>query len=397
MNDINCNACEELLEHAYEFAEDGVTDNVCSSLQNDTGFNPGLAATYTDCEDLDLANDCLIGKMDGELKDTDPCELKPFLHRLIPNMYNLYKAIICAICGLWSNVHKLWQEIARIWAKITDIEAEIQRIWQKINEIDVDSIWTEIRKIWQKINDIDLDPIYQRLATIESWITNVNEEITRIWNAINNISFDDIWTAINKNVSDITNIFTILNTINERIEDLCGLVGQSMTKNLNIYGMNIGTAISGQTGRSGGEIMSKDNVPAASPRSIVGDYDSLGIEYLKKRYKDCDGETTKTYEWILPRFHCYTLASNYTLGDVVWRVSKTRATEWGITSHLWNTIEQYPQWWRGFGNSVGTMKEFTLRLDISGNWLRLSVVGSDSAPEGAYIDSSPGTPNLFIS
>lgn len=102
---INCSSCNDLRENAPEFVLNGVTDTVCTSLKNDTGFNP--SNDTTDCDDLNDANDCLIGNMEDEVEAYDVCDWKEFMKRFIPNVYNVIKAMICAICGLWCNFHAL--------------------------------------------------------------------------------------------------------------------------------------------------------------------------------------------------------------------------------------------------------------------------------------------------
>lgn len=105
---VNCSACDELKENASDFYNNGVTKTVCSSLKNDTGFNPKLTTLHTDCEDLDDANDCLVGLMEPELKMYELCDWKEFMKKFIGNIHQVIKAIICAICGIWENIHKLW-------------------------------------------------------------------------------------------------------------------------------------------------------------------------------------------------------------------------------------------------------------------------------------------------
>lgn len=100
----DCNACEDLREHAPDFVFNGVTDTVCTSLKNDTGLNPEATVIHDDCEDLNLANDCLVGRMDNELDSYDVCDWKDFMHKFIPNLWNLLKAMICTICGLWIRI-----------------------------------------------------------------------------------------------------------------------------------------------------------------------------------------------------------------------------------------------------------------------------------------------------
>lgn len=122
MSKIDCGACQDLRENAPDFVQNGVTDKVCASLHNDTGFNPNLSTLHTDCEDLDKANDCLIGQMDGQLEAHDVCDWKPFMHKFIPNLHALLTAMICAICGIWKNIHSLW-------AKVNKHDCEINNLY----------------------------------------------------------------------------------------------------------------------------------------------------------------------------------------------------------------------------------------------------------------------------
>lgn len=99
----SCKACDDLRTSSSEFMLNGVTPTVCTSLKNDTGFNP--ASGHNDCTDLDDANDCLIGTMEDEIEAYDVCDWKEYMKKFVPNVYNVIKAIICAICGLWTKVH----------------------------------------------------------------------------------------------------------------------------------------------------------------------------------------------------------------------------------------------------------------------------------------------------
>lgn len=103
---VDCNACSDLNKNASAFMQNGVTTAVCNSLKNDTGFNPSLTVQHTDCEDLDDATDCLIGMMEKEINSFELCDWKKFMKLFINNLTQLLKAIICAICGIWTNIHK---------------------------------------------------------------------------------------------------------------------------------------------------------------------------------------------------------------------------------------------------------------------------------------------------
>ncbi len=100
-----CNACADLRDNSSEFYTNGVTENVCNSLSNDKGFNP--ESEHDDCDDLHLANDCLIETLIEKLPAYDVCDWKDFMGDYMPNQYNMNEAIICALCGMWCRLGKL--------------------------------------------------------------------------------------------------------------------------------------------------------------------------------------------------------------------------------------------------------------------------------------------------
>lgn len=100
----DCNACEDLRQNSAEFVQNGVTDNVCASLKNNTGFNP--SSGHDDCTDLHNANDCLVGNMEDEIEAYDVCDWKEYMKKFVPNVWTTLKAIICSICGLWIKLEQ---------------------------------------------------------------------------------------------------------------------------------------------------------------------------------------------------------------------------------------------------------------------------------------------------
>lgn len=117
-SNVDCSACTELKENAAEFVQNGVTTTVCNSLKNDTGLNPKLTTLHTDCEDLDTATDCMIGMMEKEIDSYDICDWKDFMKKFINNLTQILKAIICAICGIWTNIHDLWDKVNCVYNAI---------------------------------------------------------------------------------------------------------------------------------------------------------------------------------------------------------------------------------------------------------------------------------------
>lgn len=105
MANINCEACSDLRADAPNVVVNGLTDIECASLSNNTGLNP--SSGNDDCTDLNNLNDCLVGSMEEEVEAYDVCEWKPFMKKFIPNLWTTLKAIICAICGLWTLAQRI--------------------------------------------------------------------------------------------------------------------------------------------------------------------------------------------------------------------------------------------------------------------------------------------------
>lgn len=106
---MNCSACEDIRTYAPEFVINGFEDDNCTSMMNDTGLVPENG--HTDCQDLGDMNDCLVGNMEKEVDAYNVCDWKPFAKKFIPNLWTVLKGIICAICGIWTNIHELWNKL----------------------------------------------------------------------------------------------------------------------------------------------------------------------------------------------------------------------------------------------------------------------------------------------
>lgn len=106
MAEVNCQACIDL-EHNYpELVVNGFTDDMCASMGNDTGLKASVG--HNDCTDLKNLNDCLIGNMATELDKFDVCDWKAFMEDYITNDATVNEAMICAICGIWRQIHAIW-------------------------------------------------------------------------------------------------------------------------------------------------------------------------------------------------------------------------------------------------------------------------------------------------
>ena len=103
MSELNCSACSELRENAPAFIRNGVTDEIAESLENNTGLNPNLSVLHDNCTDLNNANDCLVGRMADEVEAYDVGNWKVFMKDFIHNLYEVLKAILASMCGLWER------------------------------------------------------------------------------------------------------------------------------------------------------------------------------------------------------------------------------------------------------------------------------------------------------
>lgn len=109
MANTNCEACNELRTEVPELIVNGFDDDMCASLKNDTGLK--TSSGNNDCTDFDTMNDCLIGNMETEIDDYDSCTWKDFMKKYISNDWTMFKGLICAICGIWQNIHDLWTTV----------------------------------------------------------------------------------------------------------------------------------------------------------------------------------------------------------------------------------------------------------------------------------------------
>lgn len=126
MANTNCEACEELRQTDPSLIVNGLGDEECASLQNDTGLV--ASSGNNDCEDLHNLNDCLVGNYATEVDAYDVCDWKTFMKKFIPNLWTTLKAIICAICGIWTNIHSLWTNIQNLWERLNQVWCWIEHL-----------------------------------------------------------------------------------------------------------------------------------------------------------------------------------------------------------------------------------------------------------------------------
>lgn len=106
MSQIQCDACTDLRDYAKEFVAHGVTEKVAGSLGENTGLNPDLTVLHEDCEDMADVVDCLVGRM-TEVDQYSNCDWKEYAGKLVPNLYEVFKAINAVDCGQWEKLKML--------------------------------------------------------------------------------------------------------------------------------------------------------------------------------------------------------------------------------------------------------------------------------------------------
>lgn len=128
MANTNCESCNNLKTYSPNVVVNGMGNTECASLKNDTGLNP--SSGHNDCTDLDHMNNCFIGTLEDEIENYEVCDWRDFAKMLVSNLWNVLKAIICAICGIWTNIHSLWSRISQLQELIENIcrlqEATVQ-------------------------------------------------------------------------------------------------------------------------------------------------------------------------------------------------------------------------------------------------------------------------------
>lgn len=111
MSNIDCQACSELRDYAPNFVQNGVTGEIALSLSKNTGLNPNLTVLHENCEDLTDVNDCLVGRMGQEVEAYESCDWKDYMKKLVPNLYELNKAMIAGDCGQWDRLAELCEKL----------------------------------------------------------------------------------------------------------------------------------------------------------------------------------------------------------------------------------------------------------------------------------------------
>lgn len=111
MADIDyCEACDTLREIDPGIVANGFTDRNCTNLRR----NKGLGGDSDNCTDLNVLNDCLMGGAAEEAELSDICDWREYMTAFAMNVWTVFKALICAVCGIYDLMGNVSQEIRDI-------------------------------------------------------------------------------------------------------------------------------------------------------------------------------------------------------------------------------------------------------------------------------------------
>lgn len=161
---------DEIRNGDDDFCFNEITNKICENLQNDEGINPSATHSNTDCDDLTALNDLATGSLHNALMTLNMCDVdayKCWLDNLLSWQWNVDKGIICAICGLWTNVHNLWDKIDNLQDKINQIQQSVT-VNGKIEvprEVPVDDMLANEVNLGDVTDDLNVEFIWHMGST----------------------------------------------------------------------------------------------------------------------------------------------------------------------------------------------------------------------------------------
>lgn len=175
MTEMNCFACDDLVELVPEIATEGVNETMCTSLQNNTGLNPSLTVLHDNCEDLSDANDCLVGRMNNEVENF---KWQDFFHRFIPNLYEFHKMLICDSCGIWKKIQDLYDKLIALTARVKKNEDDIADLDERVDNIDPGPLIEQIEELEDKVSGLCELVAQSTNPVLESYGTLTGDQYT---------------------------------------------------------------------------------------------------------------------------------------------------------------------------------------------------------------------------
>lgn len=188
MATINCEACEALRQEVPSLIVNGFDDDMYTSLENNTGLSP--SSGNDDCTDLHNLNDCLVGNLETEVDAYDVCDWKEFTKMLISNVWTTLKAMICAICGLWTKVTCTWNALSKLTNTLAGSTGGVAfvRYFRDLGTGDAVPYWTNL----DEGDTFGLDIYMDSVGASPGTAVADRDYVVMISNCTNYVGFNDL-------------------------------------------------------------------------------------------------------------------------------------------------------------------------------------------------------------
>ena len=172
MANNNCSACEDLRQRAPSLIVNGLNNTMVTNLKNDLGLV--ASDSVNDCTALNDMNDCLVGNEAEEVELYEVCDWKKFMKQFIPNLWTTLKAMIAAICGLWTHVEAVEDQMGDMCSLIDQLISPLIPHWgiQPIEETQKRVCGTATSHVEAHPDDGTMNPYTKHSQGVGIYYTN---------------------------------------------------------------------------------------------------------------------------------------------------------------------------------------------------------------------------------
>lgn len=167
------------------------------------------------------------------------------------------------------------------------------------------------------------------------------------WKSFMKQFIPNLWTTLKAIICSICGIWTHIHDIEDRADDMCALINQSVSPVLTAYGILPLANASGVSHRCG---TATSHVLKRADDGTLNQYtkhsQNIGIAYASMTIRSCTSNKREMLEWIAPSHYLYYLAPGAQRGDVLWKITKSEAQRViGISDFLWTSFTQSSWTW----------------------------------------------------